>query len=53
MYEGDAPHANASKWNVKILRVSKTTRHADATATNAFWQGVEADMRLRKAYLTK
>ena len=53
MFDGDVPHPNVPKWNVKVLGVSKTTRHADATAANAFWQGVEKDMMLRKAYLTK
>ena len=52
MYDGDVPHPNVPKWNVKVLRVSKSTRHADATASNAFWQAVEKDMQLRKAYLT-
>ena len=53
MFDGDVPHPNVPKWNVKVLGVSKTTRHADATAANAFWQGVEKDMMLLKAYLTK
>ena len=51
MYDSDALHANIGKWNVKVLRMSKTTRHADPTAANVFWQAVEKDMVLRKAYI--
>ena len=51
MFGDDTPHPNISKWSVKILRISKTTRHADSTAANMFWQIVERDIAGRKTWM--
>lgn len=51
MWEGDAPHANIPKWNVKILAVSKTKRYLDAGVANKFWELVDRDVTVRKPYL--
>lgn len=51
MYEGDVPHVNVPKWNVKILAVSKTKRYLDAGVANKFWELVDRDVTVRKPYL--
>ena len=51
MFEGDAPHPNIPKWNVKVLTVSKTRRHLDAGVVNKFWELVERDITVNKPYL--
>ena len=51
MFEGDAPHPNVPKWNVKVLTVSRTRRHLDAGVVNKFWELVERDIVIKKPYL--
>ena len=36
------------KWNVKILDLSKTKRHLDASASNQFWQHLDKFTRIHK-----
>jgi hypothetical protein len=41
MYEGDSPHPNILRWNVKQLTISRTKRYLDAGVANQFWAQVD------------
>lgn len=41
MYEGDPPHENIPKWNVKPLVISRTKRYLDPGIANHFWSLVD------------
>lgn len=49
-YEGDPPHENIPKWNVKTLAVAKlaTKRYSDAAVSNKVWELVDNWMRVHR-----
>eukprot|EP00164_Ancoracysta_twista_P008366 GFYU01012075.1.p1 GENE.GFYU01012075.1~~GFYU01012075.1.p1 ORF type:complete len:450 (+),score=103.69 GFYU01012075.1:157-1506(+) len=50
-YEDEAAHENIAKWDVTVLKISKTKRHLDATVWLSLWESLDRFIQTKKRHL--
>ena len=41
MYSNDTLNPNVAQWDVEVLKLNRTRRHMDRTASHQFWKSLD------------